>query len=289
MGATGGDRRMEGRHFSESISFDPGTRYQHELLYGPAIGSMPTIPGLGQYSARDEILIATDQLIECQARDLMAAVGPKPRCDYAHGSQLDCHDADCQGWLDSVVEWHKENVGGPHASRTAWAAIRLDLGWEPTPSISPERRRRVTDPVVLGEGPIVHGSWMTFAFHIHESASRSDVHELVDRLWKETHTRSGRLARPARAVYWRHLSARGRSHQKIADEWLELTSRWAGDPDASPTPADVKYAAYEEWLGAVRERGRRGRTRSEADGDEELVDASTVGWGLRRLAKLEEA
>jgi len=280
---------MEGRHFSESISFDPGTRYQHELLYGPAVGSLPTIPGPGQYSARDEILIATDQLIECQARDLMVAVGPKPRCSHAHVSQFACHDADCQRWLDSVAEWHEKNIGGPHAGRTAWAAIRLDLGWEPTPSISPERRRRVTDPVVLGEGPTVHGSWTTFALHIHDSASKSDVREFVDRLWKESHTRRGRLARPARAVYWRHLSARGRSQQKIADEWLELTGTWAGDPDASPTPADVEYAAYEEWQESVRERGRRGRTRSEADGDLELVDVSAVGRGLRSLAKLERA
>ena len=144
-------------------------------------------------------------------------------------------------------------------------------------------------PAVLTEGPSVHGSWTTFALHIHASASKSDVHEVIDRLWKETHTRSGRLARPVRAVYWRHLSARGRSHQKIADEWSELTGTWAGDPDASPTPGGVEYAAYEEWQEAVRGRGRRGRTRSEADGDEELVDASTVGRALEKLATLEKA
>ena len=280
---------MEGRHFSESISFDPGTRYQHELLYGPAVGSMPTTPGPGQYSARDEILIGTDQLIECQARDLMAAVGPKPRCGVSHVRDFTCPDADCQRWLDSVAEWHTQNVGGPHDGQTVWAALRLDLGWVPTPTISEERRRSVTHPAVLTEGPSVHGSWTTFALHVHESASKSDVHDLVDRLWQETHTRRGRLARPARAVYWRHLSARGRSHQKIADEWWELTRSWAGAPDASPTPGGVDYAAYEEWRDAVQERDRRGRTRSEADGDEDVVEASTVRRALKRLAKLEKA
>ena len=289
MGATGGDRRMEGRQSSGADTFDPGARYLFEALYGPPLGSKPLIRGMGQYSARDEVLIATDQLIERQARDLKAAVGPKPRCNYAHGSQLDCHDADCQRWLDSVADWHEKNVGGPHAGLTAWAAICLDRGWVPRPAISIGKWRREIHPVVIGEGPTVNGSWTTFALHIHDSASKSDVHDLVDRLWKETHTRSGRLARPARAVYWRHLSARGRSHQKIADEWLELTGRWAGDPDASPTPAHVEYGAYEEWQGAVRERGRRRRMRNEADGDQELVDGSTVGWALTRLVKLEKA
>jgi len=280
---------MEGRHFSASTAFDPGTRYLFELSYGPAPGSKPLIPGLGQYSARDEILIGTDQLIECQARDLMAAIGPKPRCNYAHGSQLQCRDGDCQRWLDSVAEWHKKNVGGPHARLTAWAAICLDRGWVPRPAISVGMWRRGIHPAVLGEGPTVDGPWTTFALHIHDSASKSDLHELVDRLWKETHTRRGRLDRPVRAVYWRHRSARGLSHQKIADEWWELTRSWAGAPDASPTPGGVDYAAYEEWRDAVQERDRRGRTRSEADGDEDVVEASTVRRALKRLAKLEKA
>ena len=285
MGATGGDRKMTRRQSSASITLGPGLRAVIELVYGPEFGSKPLIRGRGQYSAREEVRAATDQLIQRQARDLKAATGPKPRCGYSHGAQLDCRDPDCQRWLDGVADWHQKQVGGPHADLTVWAAVWMAKGGALGLSTTDGEWRR--NPVVLGEGPTVDGAWTTFGIHIHESASRSDVHGLVDKLWTEAHTRAGRLSQPARAVYWRHLSAKGWSHQRIADEWSDLTGMWAGDPDARPMRAAIEYAAYEEWQGAVDRRGRRKRVRSRADGDQDLIDASTVGWTLTRLAKLE--
>jgi hypothetical protein len=268
--------------------YGPGSRASLEDLYGPASGSKPFIRGKGQYSARDEILIATDQLIHRQARDLKAATGPKPRCNYAHADQLDCRNSECQRWLDRVVAWHEKNVGGPHARLTASAAIWLDRGYglEPVSSRTGAWRRQF-NPVVLGEGPTIDGPWTTFALHVHEDASSSDVHALVDRLWKEAHTRAGRLARPARAVYWRRLSAGGLSHEKIADSWLELTCRWAGDPGAAPGETAVERDAYREWQGAIGERGRRKRARTALDGDGESVGGAAVGWTFAKLAEFE--
>jgi hypothetical protein len=259
-------------------NFDPGMRSSIELLWGPSPtepGEIRgrTIRGRARYSADEAIRAATSAMLSRFGDDLRAFGRRRRRCGYAHSARVaTCRDADCQDWLDQVVAWHNERFGPRHFDITLAKVFGLSSGGGLSLQVPGESWRDAFDPSVVALDLGVNRDWVTTHIGIHSAATKSDLHDLVDRLWPEIvqmraragivtaaetpgNGRAGRLDRPVRATYWRLRQFQGLTLAKIADEWEGLTRTWSEMPDDAQVDRwRLEYPAWLEW----HARGERG-------------------------------
>jgi hypothetical protein len=168
----------------------------------------------------------------------------------------------------------------------AWAlSERRNLPLEVRP-----RGRDPMRPLTLAMDIEPAKDWITAELAVHASASRADLHELVDRLWPEIERlrqlskveprprRLGALDRPARTTLWRFRRHEGRTLAAIADEWENLTREWAAHPDGSVPPGRLEYPAYREWL-----------QRGVDAGAETVAEVATISRAIAKFDRLSAA
>jgi hypothetical protein len=279
-----------------SPDFDPGMRSSIELLWGlsptdPDQIRGRTVRGRSRYSTDEAIRAATSAMLPRSGDDLRTFARSRPRCGYAHSAGVaSCRDADCQSWLNEVVAWHAERFGPRHFDITVATVFALSVGQPLSLQVSDGSWRDAFDPSVVALDLGVKRQWVMADIGIHASATKSDLHDLVDRLWPEivelraraglsafsespSNGRAGRLDRPVRATYWRLRQFHGLTVAAIADEWELLTRRWSEmDADGQVDLRRLEYPAWLEW----RARG----VRASAECFEE------VGSIQRAIAKL---
>lgn len=279
--------------------FDPGLRSSIELLYGPVPARREqirgnTVRGRARYSAEEAIRAATRAVLPRFEDELVAFARSRPRCGYVHGAgSASCQDRSCQAWMDRVVAWHAERFGPRHFDLTLGDVLWLSTGRCLSLEVYDGRWRDVFDPAVVALDPVVNRSWVTAELGIHSSASKADLHDLVDRLWAEveqlrhrtgaveitqgrSNGRAGRLDRPARATYWRIRQFQGLTLARIADEWETLTRSWAelGD-NGGVDRRRLEYPAWVEWA-----------SRENVAGVERFEEASTIQRAVSKLRQL---
>lgn len=128
---------------------------------------------------------------------------------------------------------------------------------------------------------------------VHATASKADLHDLIDRMWPQverlrqaaasrsetvrpSHARTGRVDRPARATYWRLRQFQGLRLAAIIDEWEGLTRAWAKlGAEGCVDPRRAEYPAWVEWR-------RSGRTA----GIERFEEVGTLQRAIAKLRKL---
>jgi hypothetical protein len=274
---------------------DPGMRGLIELLYGPEPaprGSAQgrTVRGPSKPSVDDALRVATRDLVHRLGDELKAfAVRRPPRCGYAMAPYIPtCPDPRCQAWFDEVIAWHAERFGPRHATvsvMAAWALAdgrRLDLRISDDPAPDPAR------PATIAFDIEQDSDWTTALVGVHITASRADLHELVDRMWPEIERvrasasrgpvrlgRTGVLDRPARTNYWRLRRSQGWTLAEIASEWEARTRAWSLDRQAEVPIGDISYPAYREW----RRRGVKAQAES-------FAELSTVGRAITKLNRV---
>jgi hypothetical protein len=279
--------------------FDPGLRSSIELLYGPEAAQLgeirgKTVRGRARYSPDEAIRAATRAILARQADDLTAFARRRPACGYVHGATLaECRDPVCQAWLDEIAAWHTERFGPRHLDLTLGDVLWLSTGRHLSLNVSDGRWRDSFDPAVVALDLGVNRTWVTMQVGIHTSATKADLHDLVDRLWSEvdelrvrarlvgpavvrSNGRVGRLDRPDRATYWRLRQFDGLTVAAIADEWETLTSEWTeAGPDDRVDRRRLEYPAWLEW----RHRGR-------SAGVERFEDIGSVQRAIAKLRQL---
>lgn len=280
-------------------TFDPGLRSMIELLYGrepTRQGEVrgATVRGRARYSPHEAVRDATRELLPRLTTDLRSFARRRPACGYAHDARTQtCRDAVCQAWVEEVVAWHSERFGPRHFDVTLGAVLWMSTGRELSLDVSDGSWRDDFNPASVALDVIRKNEWVTAQLGIHRAASKSDVHDLIDRVWPHVESlraasqsglatsgrsngRAGRLDRPARATYWRLRRFQGLSHPAILEEWEELTRTWAAL--AENERVDPRRAEYPAWL----EWRRRG-VLAEA---ERLEEVGTVQRGLAKLRRL---
>jgi hypothetical protein len=204
---------------------------------------------------------ATRDLVHRLANELEPLARRRPpRCNYAMAPYIPrCPDPRCQAWFDEVIAWHTERFGPRHATVSVMAAWTLSERRN-LPLEVRHRGRHPMRPVTLAMDIEPAKDWITAELAVHNSASRADLHELVDRLWPEIERlrqlskveprprRLGALDRPARTTLWRFRRHEGATLAAIADEWENLTREWAAHPKGSVPPGRLEYPAHREWL-----------------------------------------
>jgi hypothetical protein len=250
--------------------FDPGLRSTIELLYGPdsaSLGSIRgrTVRGRAPYSADEAIRAATRDLVARLADDLDSIGRDRPECNRVHSpSSPTCPNLTCKEWIDKVVSWHVERFGPRHVDVTFGAALWVTSGHRLNLGISDQSWRDLFEPTTVALDVGLNRAWITAQLGVHATATKADLHVLVDRLWPEIervreasrskaspHSRLGRFDRPARASYWRLRQFQGLSLTAILEEWARLTKEWAESPRAAVARTRVDYPAWTEWRRAA--------------------------------------
>jgi hypothetical protein len=273
---------------------DPGMRASIELLFGPeptplGVVRGRTVRGPSKPSADQAIRAATRDLVHRLASELETFATRRPRCEYAMAPYIPtCPDPRCQAWFDDVIAWHAERFGPRHATVSVMAAWALSERRHLPISIHDGSKRDPCRPATVALDIVMSGDWTTAQLGIHGTASRADVHELVDRMWPEIERlralsrprsvpvgRLGVVDRPARTSYWRIRRHQGMTLAAIASEWEELTREWAANR-AKPVPIhQLEYPAYREW--------RRRRANASV---EPIAEVGTIGRAIAKLNRL---
>jgi hypothetical protein len=282
-----------------TLDFDPGMRSSIELLWGPS----PTEPGeirgrtvrgRARYSTDEAIRAATSAMLPRFGDDFRAFARRRPRCEYAHSARVaSCLDADCQSWLDEVVAWHAERFGSRHFDISLGNVFAFPSGRLPSLHVSDGNWRDAFDPSVVALDLGVNQDWVTTQIGVHSEATKSDLHDLVDRLWPEivelrakagmrklgeasSNGRAGRLDRPVRVTFWRLRQFQGLTLTAIAEEWEALTRAWCDmGSDGEVDRCRLEYPAWLEW----HARGERALT-------ERFEEVGTVQRAIAKLRRL---
>lgn len=279
--------------------FDPGLRSSIELLYGsepsrPGELRGETVRGRTRYSPEDAIRAATSQLLPRLSNELCAFARRRPACGYAHAATSPtCRDAGCQGWMDEIVAWHSDRFGARHFDLTLGAVLWISTGRELSLEVSNGRWRDTFAPSTVALDIAVNRAWVTAQIGVHATASKADLHDLIDRMWPQverlreaarsrsetvrpSHARTGRVDRPARATYWRLRQFQGLSLVAILEEWEGLTRVWAKlGGEGRVNRRQAEYPAWVEW----RHRGRTARV-------ERFEEVGTIQRAIAKLRKL---
>ena len=177
----------------------------------------------------------------------------------------------------------------PHARQGLWLSISGSLSLR----VPDGRWRDALDPAVVALDVGVNRAWVTAQLGIHTTATKADLHDLVDRMWPEvkqlrrsagvaelaesrSNGRSGRLDRPARAMYWRLRQFHGLTLGAIADEWETLTQSWSEvGSDGRIDRRRLEYPAWLEW-----------RSRGHTAGIERFEEVGTIQRAIAKLRRL---
>lgn len=249
-----------------------------------------TVRGPSKPSTDEALRVTTRDLVHRLGDDLkpFAARRP-PRCGYAMAPYIpSCPDPRCQTWFDEVIGWHAERFGPRHATvsvMAAWALAdghRLDQRIADDPAPDPARPATIALDIEQGR------DWTTALVGVHVTASKADLHELVDLMWPEIERvrastsrgssrlgRTGVLDRPARTNYWRLRRYQGRTLAEIASEWEDKTRDWTLDRRVEVPIGDLCYPAYREW----RRRGAKAEIES-------FAEVSTIGRAIAKLNRV---
>jgi hypothetical protein len=195
--------------------------------------------------------------------------------------------------MDEVVAWHTDRFGARHFDLSLGAVLWMSTGRELSLDVSDGRWRDAFEPATIALDVGVNRAWVTAQIGVHATASKADLHDLIDRMWPQverlreaaqsrsrtvrpSHARTGRVDRPARATYWRLRQFQGLSLAAILEEWAGLTRAWAklGDEEL----VDRRRAEYPAWV----EWRRRGRTW----GVERFEEIGTIQRAIAKHRKL---
>jgi hypothetical protein len=273
---------------------DPGMRASIELLFGPEptpIGVVRgrTVRGPSKPTADQAIRSATRDLVHRLASELETFATRRPRCEYIMAPYIPtCPDPRCQDWFDEVIAWHAECFGPRHATVSVMAAWALSERRHLPISIDDGPENDPFRPATVALDILMSGEWTTAQLGVHGTASRADLHELVDRMWPEVERlralsrprsvpvgRLGVVDRPARTSYWRICRHQGMTLAAIASEWEDLTRDWAANRAKLVPIHQLEYPAYREWR-------RRGANASV----EAIVEVGTIGRAIAKLNRL---
>jgi hypothetical protein len=265
------------------------------LIYGPEPAPPGTVRGRTvrgpSKASMDETLRATTRdLVHRHADELKAFGERRPaKCGYAMAPWIpNCPEPRCQAWFDEIVAWHAARFGPRYAAvsvMAAWALAdrrRLDLRIADDSAPDPAR------PATIALDIEQNRDWATAMVGIHSTASRSDLHDLVDRMWPEIERvrtlaqtrpirpgRTGVLDRPARTAFWRLRRHEGRTLLDIATEWEALTRTWMIEPERDVPIGDLSYPAFREW----RRRGAKAEI-------ELFAELGTIGRAIAKLTRI---
>lgn len=257
----------------DSAKFNPGLRASIELLYGPEPAKPgeirgTTVRGKARYSQQAALETAIRDVLPRLDEELRALARRRPGCGYVHGPTArapHCPDEACQAWIDEIVAWHTDRFGPRFACVTYNAVGWMSTGRSLSLGVHNEGSRDVLDPATLALDVVVDRDWVTTNVGIRATASKADLHELVDRLWPEverlrllsgqtssdrarSNGRDGRLDRPARATFWRLRQFQGLSLQAILEEWAAMTEQWVRLGGEGRVDHDrLEYPAWIEW------------------------------------------
>jgi hypothetical protein len=273
---------------------DPDMRASIELLFGPEptpVGVVRgrTVRGPSKPSADQAIRAATRDLVHRLASELETFATRRPRCEYVMAPYIPtCPDPRCQAWFDEVIAWHAERFGARHATVSVMAAWALSEGRGLPISIDDGPESDPFRPGTVALDIVMSGDWTTAQLGVHGTASRADLHALVDRMRPEIERlralsrprsvpagRLGVVDRPARTSYWRIRRHQGMTLVAIASEWEDMTHDWAANR-AKPVPIhQLEYPAHREWR-------RRGANASV----EAIAEVGTIGRAIAKLNRL---
>lgn len=265
------------------------------MIYGPESAPPGTVRGRTvrgpSKASMDETLRATIRDLVHRHADALSAFAERrpPRCGYAMAPWIPtCPEPRCQMWFDEIVAWHASRFGARYAPLSVMAAWtladrhKLDLRIVDDPTPDPAR------PATIALDIEQNGDWATAMVGVHSAASRSDVHDLVDRMWPEIERvraltrkrpvkpgRTGVLDRPARTAFWRIRRYRGRTLADIASEWEALTRAWLVEPEREVPIGDLAYPAFREW--------RRRAAKAEI---ESFAELGTIGRAITKLTRI---
>jgi hypothetical protein len=203
-----------------------------------------------------------------------------------------CPDPGCQAWIDEIVAWHTARFG-PRFSYVTYNAVGwMSRGRSLSRGVHDERSRDVLDPTTIAFDVLVDRQWVTTNVGIHATATKADLHDLVDRLWPEveglrrrsgqsteeqprSNGRGGRLDRPARATYWRLRQFQGLSFREILEEWVDLTLGWSQLGEGQVDRDRLEYPAWIEW-----------KRRGAAAGVERFDEIGSIQRAIAKLRNL---